>query len=207
MQLSLTQFNNPANSKEKLEVADRVFNDKFNEPLIHQVVTACLANIRQGTHAQKNRAAVRGGGKKPWKQKGSGRARAGTSRSPIWRKGGVTFAAQTQDYSQKINKKMYRAAMRSILSELVRQDRLIVVDTFSAATPKTRDMLKKLNEMKLDRALLILDEVSENVYLATRNLINIDVCDVAAADPVSLVHFDKVLITTIALKQFEEALI
>lgn len=208
MQLSLAKFKSDKGAKPAtIEISEAVFNNQFNEPLVHQVVVACLAKLRQGTHAQKNRAAVSGGGKKPWRQKGTGRARAGTSRSPIWRKGGVTFAAQTQDYSQKVNRKMYRGAMRSILSELIRQERLVVVDSFALPTPKTRDLISKLKELDLDEVLLVLDEVDENHYLAARNLLNVDVCDMAAADPVNLIRFPKVLMTTAVLKQFEEALI
>lgn len=205
MQLGVVKANK-SSASEKIEVSEQVFGYKFNEPLIHQVVTAYLARGRQGTHAQKNRSAVRGGGKKPWKQKGTGRARAGTIRSPIWRKGGVTFAAETQDYSQKVNKKMYRGAMRAILSELIRQERLIIVDSFEPKSFKTKELLHTLQTLKLDSVLIVLDEVKEDVYLAARNLIDVDVCDVAAADPVGLLRFSKVLITLPALRQFEERL-
>lgn len=188
------------------EVSDAVFAQNYNETLVHQLVTAYLAKARQGTVAQKNRSAVRGGGKKPWKQKGTGRARAGTIRSPIWRGGGVTFAAQPQDYTQKINRKMYRSAMRSILSELIRQERLAVVESFTVESAKTRDLAAKLQELNLDDVLIVLDSVDENVYLAARNIPNVDVRDVVATDPVSLLKFSKVLITAPALKQFEERL-
>jgi large subunit ribosomal protein L4 len=169
-------------------------------------VTAFLANARQGTKAQKNRSDVRGGGKKPFRQKGTGRARAGTIRSPLWRGGGVTFAARPQDHSQKLNRKMYRAAMSSILSELVRQDRLIVVDGFSVDAPKTKGLINKLNDYGLNNVLIVTAEVDMNLYLSSRNLHHIDVRDVANVDPVSLIAFEKVLVTVPALKQFEEAL-
>ncbi|WNK20529.1 50S ribosomal protein L4 [Halomonas piscis] len=189
-----------------VEVADATFGKEFNEALVHQVVTAYLASGRQGTRAQKNRSDVRGGGKKPWRQKGTGRARAGTIRSPIWRSGGVTFAARPQDHSQKVNRKMYRAAMRSILSELVRQERLVVVEEFAVDAPKTKQVAAKLKELELDKTLIVTEEVDEKLYLAARNLPHVDVVDVTAADPVSLVAFDKVLVTVSALRKFEEKL-
>ncbi|TDN99775.1 MULTISPECIES: 50S ribosomal protein L4 [Halomonas] len=189
-----------------VEVSDATFGKEFNEALVHQVVTAYLAGGRQGTRAQKNRSDVRGGGKKPWRQKGTGRARAGTIRSPIWRSGGVTFAARPQDHSQKVNRKMYRAAMRSILSELVRQERLVAVDGFAVDAPKTKQLVAKLEELGLEKVLIVTEEVDENLYLAARNIPNVDVLDVAAADPVSLVAFDKVLVTVSALRKFEEKL-
>ncbi|WP_280548500.1 MULTISPECIES: 50S ribosomal protein L4 [unclassified Halomonas] len=189
-----------------VEVSDATFGKEFNEALVHQVVTAYLAGGRQGTRAQKNRSDVRGGGKKPWRQKGTGRARAGTIRSPIWRGGGVTFAARPQDHSQKVNRKMYRAAMRSILSELVRQERLVAVDGFAVEAPKTKQLVAKLVELGLEKVLIVTEEVDENLYLAARNIPNVDVVDVAAADPVSLVAFDKVLVTVSALRKFEEKL-
>ena len=156
--------------------------------------------------SRKNRTAVRGGGSKPWRQKGTGRARAGTIRSPLWRGGGTTFAATTRDYSQKVNKKAYRAAIRSIFSELVRQDRLVVVENFVVDTPRTKELVNKLGAMDLDRVLLVHDEPDENLYLAARNLPHVDIVDTTIADPVSLVGFDKVLITVAALRQFEEKL-
>lgn len=189
-----------------VEVADATFGKEFNEALVHQVVTAYLAGGRQGTRAQKNRSDVRGGGKKPWRQKGTGRARAGTIRSPLWRSGGVTFAARPQDFSQKVNRKMYRAAMRSILSELVRQERLVAVEEFSVEAPKTKQVAAKLKELNLEKVLIVTEEVDETLYLAARNLPHVDVVDVAAADPVSLVAFDKVLVTVSALRKFEEKL-
>ncbi|RKF21417.1 50S ribosomal protein L4 [Alginatibacterium sediminis] len=187
-----------------LEVSETTFGREFNEALIHQVVTAYAAGSRQGTRAQKTRSEVSGGGKKPWRQKGTGRARAGTIRSPLWRSGGVTFAAKTQDHSQKVNKKMYRGAIRSILSELVRQERLIVVEAFTVEAPKTKDLVAKLKEYELNDVLIITPEVDENLFLAARNLYKVDVRDVAGIDPVSLIAFDKVLVTADAVKQIEE---
>lgn len=193
--------------KKKLEVSEAVFDARYNEALIHQVVTAYLAAARAGTHAQKTRSEVSGGGIKPWRQKGGGRARAGTIRSPIWRKGGVTFAAKPRSYEQKVNKKMYRGAVRSILSELIRSDRLMIVETFEVETPKTKELLAKLDKLEAGKSVLIIIEaVDENAYLASRNLPYVDVRDVAAVDPVSLVGTEKVVITSAALKQFEELL-
>ncbi len=189
-----------------VEVSEGTFGKEFNEDLVHQVVTAYLAGARQGTRAQKNRAAVSGGGKKPWRQKGTGRARAGTIRSPIWRSGGVTFAAQPQDHSQKVNKKMYRAALRSIFSELSRQERLVVVDELEIKKPKTKALVKVIDGFGVESALLISEEVSENLYLASRNLHKVNVVDVEGVDPVSLIDADKVIITVSALKKFEELL-
>jgi large subunit ribosomal protein L4 len=189
-----------------VEVADATFGKEFNEALVHQVVTAYLAAGRQGTRAQKSRSDVRGGGKKPWRQKGTGRARAGTIRSPLWRSGGVTFAARPQDYTQKVNRKMYRAAMRSILSELVRQERLVAIEEFVVDAPKTKQVAAKLKELNLEKVLIVTEEIDEKLYFAARNLPHVDVVDVAAADPVSLVAFDKVLITVSALRKFEEKL-
>ena len=190
----------------KVSVSDVAFAREFNEDLVHQVVTAFLAGGRQGTRAQKNRSAVSGGGKKPWRQKGTGRARAGTIRSPIWRGGGVTFAAQPQDHSQKVNKKMYRAALRSIVSELARQERLIVVEELTLDQPKTKELVKQLDGYGLQNVLIVSDEVPENLYLAARNLHKVDVRDVAGIDPVSLVAYEKVMVTVPALKKFEEML-
>ena len=197
---------NLAGANGSVEVSDLAFGKEFNETLVHQVVTAYMAGARQGTKAQKNRSAVSGGGAKPWRQKGTGRARAGTSRSPIWRAGGVTFAAQPRDYSQKVNKKMFRAAMRCIFSELVRQERLVVVEEFAVESPKTKQFVAKLNELELTNALLITEEVEQNLYLASRNVPHVDVRDAAGVDPVSLVGFDKVLVTVAALKKIEEKL-
>ena len=189
-----------------VQVSDVTFARDYNEDLVHQVVTAYMAAGRQGTRGQKTRSEVRGGGKKPWRQKGTGRARAGTIRSPLWRGGGVTFAAKQQDHSQKVNKKMYRAALQVILSELARDERLVVVESFALDQPKTKSLLKALGEYGLQDVLIVSDEVSENLYLASRNLHKVDVRDVHGVDPVSLVAFDKVLITVPALKKFEEML-
>lgn len=189
-----------------VEVSELIFGKEFNESLVHQVVTAYMAGGRQGTKAQKNRSAVSGGGAKPFRQKGTGRARAGTIRSPLWRTGGVTFAASPRDYSQKVNKKMYRAAMRCIFSELVRQDRLVVVDGFQMEAPKTKHFIAKMKELELSNALLITEEVEVNLYLAARNVPHVDVRDVAAIDPVSLIGFDKVVVTSAALNKINEVL-
>lgn len=193
-----------ASGAASVQVSDVAFGKDFNEALVHQVVTAVMAAARAGTKAQKTRSAVSGGGIKPWKQKGSGRARAGSIRSPLWRGGGKVFAAVPRDHSQKVNKKMYRSAMQSILSELVRQDRLVVVEDFNVSAPKTKELAGKLKELKLDNVLIVRDEVDENLYLAARNLMNVDVRDVHALDPVSLVRFEKVLMTVAAVKQVEE---
>ncbi|WP_293756577.1 50S ribosomal protein L4 [uncultured Paraglaciecola sp.] len=189
-----------------LEVSEATFGRDFNEALVHQVVVAFGAGARQGSKAQKTRSEVRGGGAKPWRQKGTGRARAGTIRSPIWRSGGVTFAAKPQDHSQKVNKKMYRGAIQSILSELVRQDRLIVVEKFTVETPKTKELISKLKEFELKDVLIVTSEVDENLFLSARNLYKVDVRDVQGIDPVSLIAFEKVLMTVDAVKQLEESL-
>ena len=189
-----------------LEVSEATFGREFNEALVHQVVVAFGAGARQGSKAQKTRSEVRGGGAKPWRQKGTGRARAGTIRSPIWRSGGVTFAAKPQDHSQKVNKKMYRGAIQSILSELVRQDRLIVVEKFTVETPKTKELISKLKEFELKDVLIVTSEVDENLFLSARNLYKVDVRDVQGIDPVSLIAFEKVLMTADAVKQLEESL-
>jgi large subunit ribosomal protein L4 len=189
-----------------VSVSDVAFAREYNEDLVHQVVTAYMAGARQGTRAQKNRAAVNGGGKKPWRQKGTGRARAGTSRSPIWRAGGVTFAAQPQDHSQKVNRKMYRAAMQSIMSELARQDRLMVVESLDLEAPKTKLLVQRLGEYGVDNVLIVSAEVDENLYLAARNLHKVDVRDVDGIDPLSLIGHDKVMVTVDAVKKFEEML-
>jgi large subunit ribosomal protein L4 len=189
-----------------LEVSEATFGRDFNEALVHQVVVAFGAGARQGSKAQKTRSEVRGGGAKPWRQKGTGRARAGTIRSPIWRSGGVTFAAKPQDHSQKVNKKMYRGAIQSILSELVRQDRLIVVEKFTVETPKTKELISKLKEFEFKDVLIVTSEVDENLFLSARNLYKVDVRDVQGIDPVSLIAFEKVLMTVDAVKQLEESL-
>jgi large subunit ribosomal protein L4 len=187
-----------------VQVSDEAFGREFNEALVHQVVTAYMAGARSGTRAQKTRSEIRGGGQKPWRQKGTGRARAGTSRSPLWRGGGVTFAARPQDHSQKVNKKMYRAALRSILSELVRQDRLVIVEDLQVSAPKTKDLVGKLRDLGLQDVLVVTEEGDENLYLAARNLYKVGVCDVAAVDPVSLIGFEKVLMTVGAVRRVEE---
>lgn len=197
---------NLAGAQGTVEVSDATFGKEFNEALVHQVVVAYMSGARQGTRAQKTRAEVAGGGKKPWRQKGTGRARAGTATSPIWRKGGVTFAARPQDHSQKVNKKMYRSAMRSILSELARQDRLIAVEEFTVDAPKTKLLAAKLEAMNLSKVLIITSELNTNLYLAARNLPHVDVIEASAADPVSLIAYENVLMTVSALRQFEEKL-
>ena len=178
-----------------VELAETAFAREYNEALVHQVVVAFMAAGRQGSRAQKNRSAVSGGGKKPWRQKGTGRARAGTTRSPIWRSGGVTFAAQPQDHSTKVNRKMYRGALRCIVSELIRQQRLVAVESFAVQAPKTKALLAQLKDLEISNALIITEEVDENLFLAARNVKAVDVRDVDAIDPVSLISYDKVLIT------------
>lgn len=189
-----------------LQVSETTFAREYNEALIHQVVVAYNNGARQGSRKQKNRSEVSGGGKKPWNQKGTGRARAGSIRSPLWRSGGVTFAARPQDHSQKVNRKMYRAALQSIFSELVRQDRLVVVNDFSVDQPKTKLLVEKLKAMDLNDVLIIKKDVDANLFLSTRNLYKVDVRDVKGIDPVSLIRFDKVLITADAVKEVEESL-
>ncbi|MDQ8037010.1 MAG: 50S ribosomal protein L4 [Pedobacter sp.] len=186
-----------------VELSEVAFGKEFNEALVHQVVTAYLAGGRAGTKAQKTRAEVRGGGKKPWKQKGTGRARAGSSRSPIWRGGGKGHAGQPQNWEQKVNRKMYRGAMQCILSELVRQDRLVLVEEISVPAPKTKELLSKLNGLGLSNVLIVTESVDENLYLAARNLPHVDVLDTAAIDPVSLIGFDKVIMSVPAAKKLE----
>lgn len=209
MELSIVNSNN------KLEVADTVFSAVYNEPLIHQIVTAYLAGGRAGTKAQKTRAEVSGGGIKPWKQKGTGRARAGTIRSPIWRKGGVAFAAKPRSYAQKVNKKMFKGAMCSIFSEIVRQDRLVVVDQIHLSAPKTKDFLSLIQTFNLketnkinNKVLIICESVDMNLYLSARNLPNVYIYDVlmASSDPVALVNADQIIMTQSAVKEFEELL-
>ena len=200
MQLSLN------GSGGTIEVSDATFARDFNESLVHQVVIAYMAGGRSGSRAQKNRSEVRGGGRKPHRQKGTGRARAGSIRSPIWRGGGQTFAAKPQDHSQKVNRKMYQGAMRCIVSELVRQDRLVVAAEIEVDAPKTKALLQILATLNLSNVLIIAENVDENLYLAARNLKGVDVRDVPGVDPVSLLRHDKVLITADALKSLEAAL-
>jgi large subunit ribosomal protein L4 len=192
------------NSNEKITVSDTVFAADYKESLVHQVVTAYMAAARAGTKAQKNRSAVRGGGAKPWKQKGSGRARAGTSRSPLWRTGGVTFAAQPRDYSQKVNRKMYRAAIRSILSELARQGRLLVVDDITVDAPKTKQLLSKLGDLGVSNTLIITETGDEKLYLSARNLPYVEITDVAGLNPVSLMRYENVVVTVGTVRAVEE---
>lgn len=197
---------NLAMSGGSVEVSEAAFAREYNEALVHQVVVAHMAGARQGTRAQKTRAEVSGGGRKPWRQKGTGRARAGSIRSPIWRGGGVTFAARPQDHSQKVNRKMYRGALRCILSELIRQERLVVCEQFALDAPRTKGLLTRLKELDLRDVLIVAEEIDQNLYLASRNLKDVDVSDVAALDPVSLISHQKVLVTVGALKKLEEAL-
>ena len=192
------------NGGKDIKVSDATFGREFSEPLVHQVVTAYLAGARAGTKAQKNRSAVRGGGAKPWRQKGTGRARAGTIRSPIWRSGGRTFAAAPRDHSQKVNRKMYRGAMQAILSELVRQDRLVVVESLEMDTPKTRTLVEKLNGLGFETGLIVTSEANDNLYLASRNLSGVYALDVGALDPVNLVAADKVILTVDAVEKIQE---
>ncbi|MEW8390683.1 MAG: 50S ribosomal protein L4 [Candidatus Thiodiazotropha sp.] len=189
-----------------LKVSDQVFGAEFKQSLVHQVVSAYMSAARAGTKAHKNRSAVAGGGAKPFRQKGTGRARAGTNRSPIWRGGGVNFAATPRSYAQKINRKMYRGAIRSILSELNRQERLVVVDEFSVSQPKTKELVEKLKSMELSDVLVVTQNPDENLYLASRNLYGVDVRDIDEIDPVSLVAYEKLLVTEGAVKKLEERL-
>ncbi|MCS5710265.1 50S ribosomal protein L4 [Candidatus Berkiella aquae] len=203
MKLALAKAAGGTNS---IDVSEVTFGREFNEPLVHQVVVALMAGARAGTKKQKTRAEVRGGGAKPWRQKGTGRARAGTIRSPLWRKGGVIFAATPRDHSQKVNKKMYRGAMSSILSELVRQERLHAVNEFSVDQPKTKVLLDKLKEFKLDRVLIVVDKLDENLYLSSRNVPTIAVKEASGVNPVQLLKYDHVLITVDAIRKLEEVL-
>ncbi len=205
MELKLTTATG-RDSKNSVELSDSSFGREFNEALVHQVVTAYMAAARSGTKAQKSRAAVSGGGAKPWRQKGTGRARAGTIRSPLWRGGGKTFAATNRDYSQKVNRKMYRGALQAILSELVRQERLVLVESFSVETPKTKQLNEKLKGMGLSNVLIVSHEVDDNLYLSSRNLPHVHVVEAKRVDPVSLVGFEKVVMTVDAVKQLEEML-
>ena len=194
------------NSKEKVSVSEDAFGARFNETLVHQLVVSYMSGARAGTKAQKNRATASGGGAKPWRQKGTGRARAGTIRSPIWRSGGVTFAASPRDFSKKLNKKMYRVGMRSLVSELVRQQRLIVITELGVTEAKTKSMNARLAELGVNDALILTDGLDSAVYLAARNIPNIQVMDVAIVDPLSLVSQEHVIIDQAALKKLEERL-
>lgn len=193
-----------ADEKQTVDVSEVIFGAAFNQALVHQVVTAYMAGGRAGTRAQKNRSDVRGGGVKPWRQKGTGRARAGSIRSPLWRGGGVVFAARPQDHSQKVNRKMFRGAMRSILAELLRQERLVAINDIELQAPKTRDLAAHLREMAIERALIVTAEWNENLALASRNLVGVEATHVAHLDPVSLVGAERVVMTAQALKKIEE---
>ncbi len=205
MDLKLTTATGKASTK-KVEVSDANFGREFNEALIHQVVTAYLAGGRSGTRKTKSRSDASGGGVKPWRQKGTGRARAGTIRSPIWRSGGHTFALRPQDHSQKVNRKMYRSAMQSILSELVRQDRLSVVDKFDVKGPKTKELVKKLAAMNFTSGVIVTDDATDDLFLSARNLNNVDVLEINDVNPVSLVGSENIVITVGALQKIEEML-
>ena len=195
-----------AKNKGTVEVTDASFGREYNEGLVHQVLVAYMAGSRQGSRAHKNRSAVSGGGKKPWRQKGTGRARAGTSRSPIWRSGGVIFAAQPQEHSVKVNKKMYRGALQCIWSELIRQERLVVVEDLVIEQPKTKVLVEKLKELGLSETLIVVEKIDDNLRLASRNLSKTDVRDLTHIDPLCLISNEKVLVTAGALKGLEAAL-
>ncbi len=188
-----------------VELSDAVFADEYNETLVHQAVVTYMAGGRSGTKAQKNRSDVSGGGAKPWRQKGTGRARAGTSRGPIWRSGGVTFAARPRDYSKKLNKKMYRSAMRSILSELVRSDSLVIVEDFGIAEPKTKSMISKLSALDVStNALLVSEDIDQVLMKSSNNIPNCECVSVASLNPVSLVSHDNVVMTSSAVAKVQE---
>jgi large subunit ribosomal protein L4 len=190
--------------KQNIDISDSAFGRDFNESLVHQAVVSYMAGSRQGTSQQKTRSDVRGGGKKPYRQKGTGRARAGTIRSPLWRGGGVTFASRPRDYSKKINKKMYRAAIRSIFSELLRQEKLVAIENPVLDKPKTKEIAKFLNEFSLSKVLIITDEIDINLFLSVRNIPNVDVITVREINPVILLKAQKVAVTAEAFKQIEE---
>jgi len=199
-------LNLKTNKSTSQEVSEDIFGRDYNESLVHQITTAYMAAGRSGTKAQKNRSAVSGGGKKPWKQKGTGRARAGTSRGPIWRSGGVTFASKPRDFSQKVNKKMYKGAISVIFSELLRKDRLKVVSDLEIKEPKTKNITSLMKSLDLKDALLMTDELDENLYLSSRNLYHVGVCDTQSIDPVSLIGYENVVLTKAALKKVEAML-
>ena len=188
----------------KIQVNDAIFDRPFSEPLVHQVVVSYLAGARAGTKAQKNRSAVAGGGRKPWRQKGTGNARAGTIRSPLWRGGGKTFAAAPRDHSQKVNRKMYRGAMAAILSELIRRDRLVVIDEIGISEPRTRALVERLRELDVARGLIVDAEVDRSLHLASRNLAGVYAVSVHQLDPVSLVGAERVVLTTAAISAIQE---
>lgn len=204
MKLQVLDIN--TNKATSAEVSDKVFARDYNQSLVHQVTTAYVSTGRQGSKAQKNRSAVRGGGKKPWAQKGTGRARAGTSRGPIWRSGGVTFAAQPKSYAQKVNKKMYKGAISVIFSELVRTGRLKVIKDFNVKEAKTKNITTLLKVLDVKDVLLMTDELNENLYLSSRNLYHVGVCDTQSIDPVSLIGYESVVLTEVALKKVEAML-
>jgi large subunit ribosomal protein L4 len=206
MELRVAELSSGQADEKNIKVSEVVFGQSYNESLIHQVLTAYMAGGRAGTKAQKTRAEVSGGGIKPWRQKGTGRARAGTIRSPLWRKGGKSFAAVPRDFKQKVNRKMYEGAMRSIWSELVRQNRLIVLDDFTLTEPKTRGLLQKLALLKVERVLIIHDNIDRNLLLAARNLYKVQLCPPEAVNPAILIAFEQVLVTVNALKHIEEKL-
>lgn len=187
-----------------MDLAERIFGVDYNEPLVHQVVSAYMAGRRSGTKSRKSRADVRGGGAKPWRQKGLGRARAGTIRSPIWRGGGAAFASRPRNFKQKVNRKMYRGAMRSILSELIRRDRILVVEEFTLEKPKTRDMAARLTELGISDVLIVIEEKNDILALASRNLPRVAVQNCAELEPLSLLAFDKIVMTVAAAKRLEE---
>jgi large subunit ribosomal protein L4 len=206
--MELQVLKSGGSSPSAVSVSDEVFSVIFNEGLVHQVVTTYMSAARQGTKAQKTRAEVSGGNSKPWNQKGSGRARAGSTRSPLWRKGGVVFAASPRNYEKKLNRKMYRLAIRVILSELIRSGRLVVVESFDLAVPKTKEFLNLISQYGLARDILIItSEISECLFLSVRNLYDVGLCDVEALDPHSLVAYSKVLVTVDALKKIEGRLL
>ena len=193
-------------NKKSIEVSDNTFSAPFNEALVHQVVNAVLSGARSGTKAQKNRSQASGGGAKPWRQKGTGRARAGTIRSPIWVGGGRAFAARPRDFSQKVNKKMFKAAMRSVLSELLREDRLVVLEKFDIKQPKTKEFKKLIEKLRVDSALIVNDKFDENLFLSSRNLKNMEYSDVSSINPLSLMKYEKVIMNVESLKAIEERL-
>jgi large subunit ribosomal protein L4 len=204
--MKLKVLNISINKSSTIEVADTIFARDFNQSLVHQVTTAYMSGSRQGSKAQKNRSAVSGGGKRPWAQKGTGHARAGTTRGPIWRSGGVTFAATPKSYVQKVNKKMYKGAISVIFSELARSERLKIVKGFDIKEPKTKNISALLKVLNVKDALLMTDELDENLYLSSRNLYHVGVCDTQSIDPVSLISYDNVVVTEAALKKIEAML-
>lgn len=205
MALNIPALNNQ-DSAGSVEVTEAIFGQEYNETLVHQLITKYLAGARQGTKAQKTRAEVSGGGAKPWRQKGTGRARSGTTRSPIWRTGGVTFAAKPRSFDQKLNRKMFRVGVRSILSELIRQNRLVVSNDILPTTPKTKELVAKLKDLDCRKILIVTDEIDFNLALSARNIPNVDVISSENINPVSLIAADKVIITSKALQQLEERL-